>query len=173
MSVSTVALDLVRRADGVYITVHTESGPAVVGPLDLSRDACLTAIVAQPIAPPKKTGPTPKQRRKASMQQEDEIAAQHEGGRRVRGSGSGKTKGDARVLGKFRFEAKYTSSGTYPLKLSELAKIRSEATNQEIPGFVVEFKDETLRTLDSWTCIPSTHMEHLKYEPPYATTLNR
>ena len=51
------------------------------------------------------------------------------------------SKSDVRVPGKFRIECKYTEADTYTLKLTELIKIRNEATRKlEQPIFQVEFK---------------------------------
>jgi len=62
-----------------------------------------------------------------SKLQENRIAADV-GGRRQSGSGSSDfAKGDVRKQGDLRVEAKTTSSKSYALKASEIAKINGEA----------------------------------------------
>jgi hypothetical protein len=76
---------------------------------------------------------------KAAPAQEQRLADTH-GGRRTRGSGSGMEKGDVRVPGMVRIEAKSTQAKSYSLTLKDLAKIEGAACNSgEVPMMQVDF----------------------------------
>jgi hypothetical protein len=61
-------------------------------------------------------------------QLQEKSIARSRGGRVQKASGAGKlAKGDVRVVGEIRTEAKTTSKRSYRLKFSDVVKIRSEA----------------------------------------------
>lgn len=101
-----------------------------------------------------------RRRTRASRRQEEKLA-QSLGGIRHQGSGSRDGyKGDVRVHGKYRIEAKYTTKKSYSVTRLDLEKIRSECGLGEAPVFVIDFKEpETLRTEDSWVLIPRSEWE--------------
>jgi hypothetical protein len=105
---------------------------------------------------------TGKRTKRASAKQESEIATSM-GGRRQPGSGAiPGLKGDVRVKGKLRIEAKYTSNKSYSVTRADLLKIRSECYGSETPAFVIDFKDPgTLRTEERWVLIPFSDWENL------------
>jgi hypothetical protein len=81
--------------------------------------------------------PTPSHRR--SVRQEHELAARFNG-RVTPGSGSKDTKGDVRVRGVCRIEAKTTKHKSFSVTLEMSDKIEQAALmNSEIPILVVEF----------------------------------
>lgn len=80
--------------------------------------------------------------RKKSHKQERQIMNDL-GGRVQPGSGAFPGhKGDGRVQGATRVEAKFTYRDSYQLKLSELFKIAGECTGMERPQFIIDFKDK-------------------------------
>lgn len=92
---------------------------------------------------------------KLSKKQEKEIASSV-GGITHGGSGNQKHyKGDVRLQGKTRIEAKFTLAKSYRVDLSDLHKIRSECTLGETPAFVVRFVDKmTKKATEEWVMIP-------------------
>jgi hypothetical protein len=115
-------------------------------------------LVFQASAP---SGPalTPKQTRRLSQKQELDLA-QSVGGRVQPGSGSKPgAKGDIRVKGVVRGEAKYTKAGSYRLELADLQKIRSECTLGERMAFLVRFVDDDNRTKDEFALISRSDWE--------------
>lgn len=130
------------------------------------------AVVRAPSNKPAKR--TPKQTRRASIKQEDRIAKTL-GGRRQTGSGSVPgIKGDVRLPGIYRAEAKFTQGQTYRLDRKELSKIRGECTGLEVPLFIVDFLDpRTGGSPDSWVTLPLHHFKRMRYEPPYGTSHDR
>ena len=112
-----------------------------------------------------------KQSRRASIRQEESIA-KNLGGRRQPGSGAlPGIKGDVKVDGTYRIEAKYTRNKTYRLDRAELNKIRGECVGLEVPLFVVDFVDpQTGGSPDRWVALPFHHFQRMKYEPLYETS---
>jgi len=89
------------------------------------------------INPPKRTRRSPAHHR--SSQQEGEAATRY-GGRRVRGSGCGNEKGDARVEGVARIECKTTQKKSFSVNTALIDKIESAAlSGGEVPIIEVEF----------------------------------
>lgn len=89
-----------------------------------------------------------------SRRQEREVAAQV-GGRLTPGSGAGNEKGDVRVKGLARIEAKTTAKKSYALTIEQLAKIEKAALpSGEIPAMVIEFIDGKGRPLQSCAIVP-------------------
>jgi len=174
MSVSTLNVDYEYRQEGSYITVHTPEGPVTVGPFNPFQDHCLHGVkpAAMKSMPPI-TSKSAKTQRRRAMRQEDEIASRYEGGRRVRGSGSVKgNKGDVRVHGLFRIEAKYTQHDSYRITLELLRKLRGEAAGLELPMFEIHFLDECRQARERWVLFDARYLHFMKYEPPYATTVH-
>ena len=168
MPISTFSLTPKIRADGLYITVTMSDGShATVGPVDPSSPEELTGVLrAQAVSPVKNQT---KRLRRKSIKQEEEIAARH-GGRRVKGSGAVRgNKGDVRIPGKMRFEAKLTTKKSYRVVQEELSKIRGECTNLEFPAFEIHFADPaTLKVYDRWVMIDARYFKHMEYKPPNA-----
>ena len=74
--------------------------------------------------------------------QEHELAKAI-GGERVRGSGSGITKGDVRKKGVCRIEVKTTGAASFSVTRDMMRKIDEAAVDaNEIPALVVEFNDK-------------------------------
>jgi hypothetical protein len=172
MSVSTLGVGVEHRSDGSYIQVQVADGSiAIVGPVDLTKPQYLTGVLIKPMLASSQNA---KKQRRRSIAQEDEIA-ERQGGQRVRGSGArAGHKGDVRKVGIFRLEAKYTKKKSYRISHDDLRKIRSEATNLEVPLLEVHFLDPaTDRTYDRWVLIDARYFQHMEYKPPYATTLHR
>lgn len=92
---------------------------------------------------------------KISKNQEKDIAKSI-GGITHGGSGNQKHyKGDVRLQGKTRIEAKFTMKQSYRVDLKDLHKIRSECTLGETPAFEVCFVDKmTKKPLEKWVMIP-------------------
>lgn len=169
MPLSTIGLDIEHREDGAYVTVTTAEGTAVVGPVDLTRDLCLHSTVTAPKTVKKK--PNAKKQRRRSMKQEEEIASRSVDGFRVFGSGAlPGAKGDVRVPGKFRYEAKYTQAQSYVVQRKELMKIRAEASGDEVPVFEIHFLDKNGKAVERWVLLDVRHFQHMQYKPPHAIT---
>jgi len=74
--------------------------------------------------------------------QEAELAKRF-GGKVTRGSGNGNDKGDVRVKGVLRIEAKTTKHKSFSVTQDMLDKIEEAAlTSAELPALVVEFNEE-------------------------------
>jgi hypothetical protein len=102
---------------------------------------------------------------KAAPAQEQRLADTH-GGRRTRGSGSGMEKGDVRVPGLLRIEAKSTQAKSYSLTLKDLAKIEGAACNAgEAPMMQVDFLDARGKVVGSVYIVPAWAMEGKPRDP--------
>ncbi len=96
---------------------------------------------------------------KASAAQEQRLATTH-GGRRTRGSGNQIEKGDVRVPGLLRIEAKSTQAKSYSLTREDLAKIEGAACNAgEVPMMQVDFLDAGGKIISSVYVVPAWAME--------------
>lgn len=83
---------------------------------------------------------TPSHRRAPKMEKQ---LARRTGGKLVPGSGSGYQKGDVRVKGVARIEAKTTKNKSFSVTRKMIGKIEEAALpNGELPVMVVEFIDE-------------------------------
>ena len=79
--------------------------------------------------------------------QEKEIAKRL-GGERVSGSGCGRIKGDVRVKGILRVEAKTTKNESFRVTTEMLEKIEQAAiTEGEVPAMVIEMRGRSLAIL--------------------------
>lgn len=80
--------------------------------------------------------------RKISDRQEKKNARAF-GARRTISSGSTPfDKGDVKIRGELRMECKSTESASYGLKRAELEQLASQAKDDEIPVFVIEFRGD-------------------------------
>jgi hypothetical protein len=85
--------------------------------------------------------------KKSSRQQEVDIAAEL-AGRTMPGSGNQRgSKGDVRVKGSMRIEAKLTTAGSYSMQLADLYKIAGECAAGEKPVLVIDYLDPGTRKL--------------------------
>lgn len=114
----------------------------------------MTAMIEPPPVPKGAEPPSKKLRRRVRAQ-EREIA-EDVGGRAQPGSGNQlHKKGDVRLKGAYRLEAKLTMSKQFILHRSFLEKISSECSGLERPGLILEYTDRrTLRSLSKWAVIP-------------------
>ena len=88
---------------------------------------------------PKRIGGEKSVAARRSPKQEKDLASRF-GGKVVRGSGRGNEKGDVRVKGVVRIEAKTTSKASFSVTKEMLAKIEMEAIScGEVPAFIIEF----------------------------------
>lgn len=88
---------------------------------------------------PKKFGGASSVAAKRSPNQEKDIAKKL-GGKVVRGSGRGSEKGDVRITGVMRVEAKVTSNSSFSVTKKMIAKIEKEAMScGEVPAMIIEF----------------------------------
>ncbi len=175
MPIQTATVVATPDANGLLtITIHTPNGPMSVGPFDPRYAQQLVAVGhGLPVVEPHRPTGAKKRLRRRSIKQENEIAAR-DGGSRVRGSGAGRIKGDVRNPGIKRTEAKFTTDKkSFTIRHEELAKIRAEAKNLEVPAYEVHFVDpQTLKAYDRWMLIDARFYEMMEYKPAYATTLD-
>ena len=109
---------------------------------------------------PKKS--TPKTNKKASIKQENKLAAAI-GGIRHRGSGNKPwAKGDVRKQGDLRGEAKQTRAKSYRITRQELNKIRGECAPDEDPFVAIWFCDTNWKAEDKWVLVPEAIWRRLK-----------
>jgi hypothetical protein len=98
---------------------------------------------------------TLKRQKKASRDQEIDIAEELGAKVQVNSGATVGSKGDVRKKGVVRVEAKFTSFSSYSLKLEELHKISGECEGKEKPVMVVDFQEpRTHRTLDRYAIVP-------------------
>lgn len=147
----TLKVRLLRSpSEGPRVEVTHGLEAEVTKPLGLVDDEDLLVFRGSassgPSAPDKKA-------RKLSQKQERELAAAV-GGRTQPGSGAlPGAKGDFRVNGVVRGEAKCTKAASYRLELADLRKIRSECAGREKMSFLVRFLDTDGRTKDEFALI--------------------
>lgn len=120
---------------------------------------CLITRVIQGVAmvdAPKVTRSAPSHRTKKLSQNQEREIMEDIGGRTQPASGARSGyKGDGRLYGRVRMEAKLTTVNTFGLKSSDLSKIRGECVGNEKPALIVDFKDKrTGQTKDRWAVIP-------------------
>jgi len=110
--------------------------------------------------------PQPKRLRRSvaairSPKQEAEIAKKY-GGRIVRGSGCGSEKGDARIEGVARIEAKSTQAKSFRVTREMIAKIDSAAVAAgEVPILEIEFLNARGKPEYSVAVMPTSALETL------------
>lgn len=84
------------------------------------------------------------------------------GGRAVKGSGAGREKGDVRVKGLLRVEAKCTKRDSFSITGPMLDKIEAAAIGAgEVPAVVVEFVDKAGKPVRSVAVMPMWAFEEL------------
>lgn len=97
-----------------------------------------------------------------SRKQEKEIAARL-GGRVTPASGSKQEKGDVRVKGVLRVEAKTTKHRSFSVTLDMVAAIEEAACSAgEVPAIVVEFNDSRGRKVKEVAVVPTYVLDMLK-----------
>jgi hypothetical protein len=114
------------------------------------------------ISPPSGGIPIKKKaiKRRSTKQERRRIEAI--GGKAHRGSGSRigyKSDGSTE---RWRMENKFTTAQSYRVTLADLAKLRSECVNAQVPVFNVEFQDKhTAEVKESWVLVPAKEWERL------------
>lgn len=100
--------------------------------------------------------------KKVSLKQEVEVC-EALGARTQPGSGNqAGAKGDGRRIGELRIEAKFTAADSYSLKREELLKLLGEATQGELPIFVIDYKEPGSNKLrDRYAVVPFDELVEL------------
>ena len=89
-----------------------------------------------------------------SLQQEKELA-KRAGGKIVRGSGRGNEKGDVRVDGVVRIEAKTTTKSSFSITSEMIQKIElASVCSGECPAIVVEFLNQKGKPIHEVAVVP-------------------
>jgi hypothetical protein len=175
MPLQTASVELNWDGTTPVLRIQTPDG-FLESPIDLTKlsQGQATTVFYQKNPEPKPRKVSAKHQRRASIRQEDSIASDL-GGKRQPGSGAVPgIKGDVKVEGIYRIEAKYTRSKTYRLDRTELGKIRGECSGLEVPLFIIDFVDpQTGGSPDRWVALPFHHFQRMKYEPPYETSHHR
>jgi hypothetical protein len=174
MPIQTASLNIEHVNGRVFVNVETPYGNTRIE-LDHAMWQGKTYVGQfEPKPETKLKRVSAKHTRRAAIRQEDSIAKDM-GGRRQPGSGAlPGIKGDVRVEGIYRIEAKHTRQKTYRLDRAELSKIRGECTGWEVPLFIVDFVDpQTGGSADRWVALPFHHFQRMRYEPPYETSHHR
>jgi hypothetical protein len=83
-----------------------------------------------------------KENKRLSRKQEIDLADDLGGKVQLNSGATVGSKGDVRVKGEYRVEAKFTAANSYKLDLDELYKIQSECEGLEKPLFIVDFLDK-------------------------------
>lgn len=105
---------------------------------------------------------TPKANKRASIRQEDELAAVL-GGKRQYGSGNSDwAKGDVRKRGEARGEAKTTRAQSRSISRNELEKIRAECSPGETPFMSIQFCNRNWQVEDEWIVLPIEEWSRLR-----------
>ena len=116
-----------------------------------------------------KAGVTDPSKRRAPKQEKDTAKAL--GGRIVRGSGSGREKGDARVEGVVRIEAKCTRNKSFSVTREMWDKIETAASTcvpSEVPAIHIEFLDADGNRVNGLYVVREDDFEQLITEGPNA-----
>lgn len=97
-----------------------------------------------------------------SSKQEKEIAAKL-GGRRTPGSGSKDEKGDVRLKGVVRIEAKTTKNRSFSVTLDMIAQIEEAALSTgEMPVIAIEFNDGRGKKVKEVAVVPMYVLDLLR-----------
>ncbi len=103
-----------------------------------------------------------KQNKRLSRKQEIDLAEDLGGKVQLNSGAVVGSKGDVRVKGEYRVEAKFTAANSYKLDLDELYKIASECEGLEKPLFVVDFLDKhTKKPKDRFAVLPYDQLKEL------------
>jgi hypothetical protein len=159
------------QAPRIEINVELKEGSDVCGPYCMAclheggiepPIMCVIATEHGPGGGPGK-GPVVSRSVRRRVREQERTIAQDLGGFPQRGSGNQPGfKGDFRVKGRYRGEAKLTEASQYILKHETLEKIRSECDGLERPVVVVSFVERgTLREKDAWAIIPYEDFQDL------------
>lgn len=82
------------------------------------------------------------------------------GGRTVKGSGVGAEKGDVRIKGVLRIEAKCTRNKSFSVTREMVEKIENAALGSgEVPAIVIEFLDEKGNPVAELAVVPTYVLE--------------
>lgn len=144
------------------LLIESGEGEGAIGPICVN---CLLNRVLHGIVSPTKVKvarPPTAHMKKLSRKQEEKVMT-GVGGRRQPGSGAVPGyKGDGRLKGHIRMEAKFTYAKSFSVKRSELDKIRGECEDGEKPAFVIDFKDKgSGKTKDRWVIITHKDWENM------------
>lgn len=98
----------------------------------------------------------------ARSPQQEKSLAERLGGRVTRGSGNGNEKGDVRIKGVARIEAKTTKHASFRVTLEMIEKISEAAMcSGEVPALVVEFIDEKGTPREEVAIVPTWVLDTL------------
>lgn len=98
--------------------------------------------------------------RRAKKQERD--IAKSTGGRLVPASGARDTKGDVRLKGVARIEAKTTKNKSFSVTIDMIDKLETAIMNAgEVPVFIIEFNDGFGRKLKEVAVMPTYAMQQL------------
>lgn len=89
---------------------------------------------------------------------QEKQAAQRLGGEVVKGSGSGFEKGDVRVKGVMRLEAKCTKNKSFSVTREMISKIEAAALSAgdgEVPAMIIEFLSQDGKPLHEVAVVPT------------------
>jgi hypothetical protein len=159
MPIQTFKVGVRAGTDGFYIALEGPGGYySSAGPFVSPIGTCEIKLKISE----RKMHNVAKRQRRSSRRQEDSIA-ERLGGRRQPGSGAIEgVKGDVKVEGKYRIEAKHTKQKSYRVTREELNKIRGECEGTETPLFVIDFVDpSTGRSPDRWVLMPFHRFEQM------------
>lgn len=103
-----------------------------------------------------------KQNKRLSRKQEIDLADDLGGKVQLNSGATVGSKGDVRVKGEYRVEAKFTAANSYKLDLDELHKIESECEGLEKPLFIVDFIDKhTKKPKERYATLPYDQLKEL------------
>jgi hypothetical protein len=104
---------------------------------------------------PKRLAGKPHKAHQRAPKQEKELAKRI-GGKTVRGSGCGSEKGDVRIKGVARLEAKTTSHASFSITRDMVRKIETAAMScGEVPAIVVEFLSKDGKPMHEVAVVPT------------------
>lgn len=96
-----------------------------------------------------------------SPKQEKQLASRFKG-TTTRGSGCGNEKGDVRIRGIARIEAKTTKNQSFSVTRGLISKLESATIGHgELPAFVIEFNDGNGNAVSEVAVIPTWALELL------------
>jgi hypothetical protein len=169
MPIQTYRVEVKKNTDGFYITLEGPGGYySSAGPFASPIGVCDIKLKTTE----RRSHNIAKRQKRTSRRQEDDIA-ENLGGRRQPGSGAIEgVKGDVRIYGRYRAEAKYTRNKSYRVTREELNKIRGECSGHETPLFVIDFVDpDTGRNPDRWVLMPFHRFKELDDKAPDAADI--
>jgi hypothetical protein len=151
----------------IVVDDHGGDADPLCGGCLFYREGLRVDVTMQDLAP----GPASRRKglrkaRKVSQQQERDIAEELRG-RTQPGSGNQRgAKGDVRVHGKLRVEAKFTTAGSYSLHLDDLYKIAGECGVGEKPVLVIDYRESgTSKLKDRFAVVHFQDLKDLLHAP--------